>query len=265
LGATNAGDATLEPLIFLEALALGVPVGLALGLVGGGGSILTVPILIGVFGLTASSATSVSLVIVAVNAASALRKYLRDGLVDLRLALWLTATGLIGSIAGTSLHHLVSPRVLTLAFAALMVLIAAPMLRSRNRPRADQGATQPFIAPWRVVSAGSLIGLTTGFFGVGGGFVIVPALLMLAVPMRRAVPTSLLVIALNSLVALGLRSVGGIATPLHYALPMILGGVAGSSLATTIAPRLGNAGLERAFAVVILALAVYLVFHALNG
>ena len=114
------------------------------------------------------------------------------------------------------------------------------------------------ISPLKLVLAGSLIGLTTGFFGVGGGFIIVPALLMLGLPMRRAVPTSLLVIALNSLVALGLRLIAGSEVPLGYALPMILGGVAGSSLAVLIAPRLGNLGLVRAFAVLILVLAAYL-------
>lgn len=248
----------MTPVVFLEALALGVPVGLALGLVGGGGSILAVPILIGVLGLAPKAATSASLVIVAVNAASALRGYLRDKLVQYQMALTLTTTGLVGSFAGTALNHLINPRVLTFTFVGLMILIAIRMLRSSSLPKTELPKHSEVVTPLKLVLAGSLIGLTTGFFGVGGGFIIVPALLMLGLPMRRAVPTSLLVIALNSLVALGLRLIAGSEVPLGYALPMILGGVAGSSLAVLIAPRLGNLGLVRTFAVLILVLAAYL-------
>lgn len=231
-------------------------------MVGGGGSILTVPILIGVLGLAPKAATSASLVIVAVNAASALRAYVRDRLVQYRLALALTASGLVGSFVGTALNHSLSPRVLTLAFVGLMVVIAVRMLRpSSGLNRQTSGVVSPF----RMGLAGSLIGLITGFFGVGGGFVIVPALLALGLPMRQAVPTSLLVIALNSLVALALRALTGVTVPLGFALPMILGGAAGSSLATVIAPRLGNAGLSRVFAGLVLGLAAYLAFTSLSG
>jgi uncharacterized protein len=252
----------VNALSFLEAAVLGVPVGLALGLVGGGGSILTVPILIGVLGLAPKAATSASLVIVAVNAASALRGYIQDRLVQYRVAVTLTATGLVGSYAGTALNHLLSPRALTLAFVGLMVLIAVRMLRPSSIPDTNHQNPSESNSSLKMVLAGSLIGLTTGFFGVGGGFIIVPALLMLGLSMRQAVPTSLLVIALNSLVALGLRVLAGSAVPLAYALPMILGGVAGSSLAAVIAPRLGNAGLSRVFAWLILGLAAYLALEA---
>jgi uncharacterized protein len=240
--------------IFVQALLLGIPVGLALGLVGGGGSILTVPILIGVIGLEPKAATSASLVIVAVNAIAALRGYLREQLVQYRMAFTVTATGLLGSIAGTWANHLISPQILTFAFTGLMVLIAVMMLRG---PTGEAGST-PRVSISRIILAGTLIGLTTGFFGVGGGFIIVPTLLALGLKMRQAVPTSLLVIALNSLVALGLRMIGGANVPYAYALPMILGGIIGSSLAVRIAPKIGNLGLRRAFAALILGLAAYL-------
>ncbi len=254
----------MTPLLFLEAMAFGLPVGLALGLVGGGGSILTVPILIGVFGLAPKAATSASLVIVALNASTALRGYLRDKLVQYKMALTLTLTGLLGSYLGTLLNHSISPHILTLAFVGLMVLIAVRMLRDASHPRADQTGLSASSSVIKLLLAGSLIGLTTGFFGVGGGFIIVPALLMLGLPMRQAVPTSLLVITLNSLVALGLRLLAGSEVPLGYALPMILGGVAGSSLAVLIAPKLGNAGLSKVFAGLILVLAAYLGLTTLN-
>ncbi len=238
-----------------EVTLLGVPVGLALGLVGGGGSVLTVPILIGVLGVPPHFATSASLVIVAANASSALWTYMQDRLVQYRVAVSLVASGVLGTVLGTLLNRYVDPNVLTLAFAVLMVGVALQMLR-----RAEARAYSPpaHVSLPKLFAAGSLVGLTTGFFGVGGGFVIVPALLSLGLDMRQAVPTSLLVIVLNSLIALGLRVMGGADVPLGYALPMIVGGVAGSALAVKLAPKLGNTGLTRTFAVFVLILAVYL-------
>jgi uncharacterized protein len=250
---------------FFLAAILGVPVGLALGLVGGGGSILTVPILIGVLGLEPKIATSVSLLIVAVNAVSALRGYVRQKLVQYRMAITLTMAGLLGSYAGTTLNHLLSPRVLTLTFVGLMVLIATLMFRPVKKHQLEALNAPEAVTLPRLVGAGTLIGLITGFFGVGGGFIIVPVLLTLGLPMRQAVPTSLLVIALNSLVALGLRVLSGRGVPLEYALPMILGGILGSSLAVLIAPRLGNRGLGVAFGGLILVMAGFLLFTTLQS
>ena len=238
-----------------EVTLLGVPVGLALGLVGGGGSILTVPILVGVLGVSPHFATSASLVIVAANASSALWTYMRDRLVRYRVAVSLVVSGVFGTALGTLLNQQVDPKLLTLAFVVLMVGVALLMLRSRTdaqtHPEARLSLPKLFVA-------GTFVGLTTGFFGVGGGFVIVPALLSLGLTMRQAVPTSLLVIVLNSLIALGMRIIGGAEVPLGYALPMIVGGVAGSALAVKLAPKLGNTGLTRTFALFVLVLAAYL-------
>lgn len=246
----------------LAALALGLPVGLALGLVGGGGSILAVPILVTVLGLGSREASAASLVIVAANAAIALRGYLRQHLVRYRVAITVTLAGLVGSFLGTFLNSLVAPRALTAAFAVLMLLVAALMLR---RNRAAQSGRAPDYSLGRLIFAGTLIGATTGFFGVGGGFVIVPALVGLGLSMREAVPTSLLVIILNSLVALLARLIGGAPVPLLYAAPMILGGAIGSTLAVRLAPRLGNRGLTLAFAVLIAALAAVMGAQALRA
>ena len=243
-----------------EATLLGVPVGLALGLVGGGGSILTVPILVGILGMSPHFATSASLVIVAANASSALRTYMRDRLVKYRVAISLVVSGVLGTALGTLLNRKVDPEVLTLAFAVLMVVVALSMLRNRTEARAHLGSAYVslHVSLPKLLAAGTFVGLTTGFFGVGGGFVIVPALLSLGLSMRQAVPTSLFVIVLNSLIALGMRVVGGAEVPLVYALPMIVGGVAGSTLAVRLAPKLGNTGLTRTFALFVLVLAAYL-------
>jgi hypothetical protein len=293
--------------IWLEAVLLGLPVGLALGLVGGGGSILTVPILIGLLGLEPKLATTASLVIVTANALIALVGYGRGNaggkLVRYGTAFTVAAVGLMGSALGTLGNHLVDARALTLAFAALMTVIAVRMLSgtipnrsgsshtvsggsgssdpgSSDPGSSDPGSSAPGLSDTdsshlneppaehptlpKLVLVGTLIGLTTGFFGVGGGFIIVPGLVWLGLPMRQAVPTSLLVIALNGLVGLVLRVAGGSGLALGFALPMILGGVIGSSLAVRIAPQLGNRGLARVFAVLVFGLAAYIGFSALR-
>jgi len=241
-----------------EAALLGVPVGLALGLVGGGGSILTVPILIGVLGVSLHLATSASLVIVSVNAGGALWTFVKERLVRYRVALTLVASGILGTMLGTRLNQQVPPQALTLAFAALMVFIALAMLRGEATQTRKSPKSSGVLSPVKLFVTGTLVGLTTGFFGVGGGFVIVPALVYLGLDMRQAVPTSLLIIALNSLLALGLRAASGATLPLGYALPMIAGGFVGTSLAVRLAPKLNNVGLTRTFAFLVLALAGYL-------
>jgi hypothetical protein len=268
--------------IWLEAVLLGLPVGLALGLVGGGGSILTVPILIGLLGLEPKLATTASLVIVTANALVALVGYGRGNaggkLVRYGTAFTVAAAGLMGSALGTFGNHLVDARALTLAFAALMTVIAVRMLSDTIPSRSgssDPGSNdtdsshlnepsseRPGLL--KLVLVGTLIGLTTGFFGVGGGFIIVPGLVWLGLPMRQAVPTSLLVIALNGLVGLVLRVAVGSGLALGFALPMILGGAIGSSLAVRIAPQLGNRGLARVFAGLVFGLAAYMGFSALR-
>lgn len=243
---------------FAEAILLGVPVGLALGLVGGGGSILTVPILVGVLGVSPQMATSASLVIVAANASGALWRYIQDHLVQVRVAVLMALSGVVGTAVGTVVNKQLDPRLLTIAFIVLMVVIALQMLRGRGAVPQECPESLGTLPPIKLSVVGTLVGLTTGFFGVGGGFVIIPALLSLGLCMRQAVPTSLLVIVLNSLIALGLRSVSGSAIPLGYALPMILGGLSGTAMAVRLAPKLGNVGLSRAFAILTLVLAGYL-------
>lgn len=241
-----------------EATLLGVPVGLALGLVGGGGSILTLPILVGILGVSPRLATTASLLIVAVNASSALWVYLQIRMVEVRVAVMVAVSGIFGTALGTLFNKQVDPRLLTLTFSAFMVVIALQMLQGRGAGPQRCPERLAKVSLTRLLGVGTLTGLTTGFFGVGGGFVIVPALLSLGLCMRKAVPTSLLVIVLNSLIALALRALGGSDIPFGYALPMILGGLVGSAMAVKLAPKVSNAGLSKTFALLILGLAGYL-------
>lgn len=276
----------------LGAAALGVLIGLSLGALGGGGSILTVPALVFVLGLTAQQATTGSLVIVGVTAAIASVGHARAGNTRWARGGVLALVGVPASILGSRLNRDVSPNVLLLAFAALMVVAAVGMLR-RAKPSAAPAPEPPVEEPaavgsirtltrppttrlpavtssavamaLRVVIAGLGIGFLTGFLGVGGGFVIVPALVvLLRFSMPVAVGTSLLVIALNSLVALAARAGhGGFVWPV--VLPFTVAAVLASLAGGRVADRIDPATLTRAFAVLLIAVAVYVAGSAAAG
>jgi hypothetical protein len=239
----------------LLALPFGLAVGLLLGLVGGGGSILAVPVLVYVLGQPVKAATTESLLIVGTAALVGAAAYARSGRVQIRTGLAFGAAGAAGAIAGTALNRLVSDRALLLAFAVLLLAAAAAMLR-RRPDLPEPGGKLSLV---RVAPAGLATGVLTGFFGVGGGFVIVPALvLLLGVPITLAVGTSLLVIALTSGAALaGHLASGSIdwTIALAFSGAAIAGALAGRRLSAAVsAERLGQL-----FALLLVAIAVFLV------
>ncbi|MGB8652195.1 MAG: sulfite exporter TauE/SafE family protein [Mycobacteriales bacterium] len=260
--------------MILGAVALGVLIGLSLGALGGGGSILTVPALVFVLGLTAQEATTGSLVIVGVTAAAASAGHARAGHTLWVRGALLALAGVPASVLGSSLNRSVDPNVLLLAFAVLMVVAAAGML-ARARPRTEApgasvaaatrtaaGQSSAPATAAKVVVAGLGIGFLTGFLGVGGGFIIVPVLVvLLRYDMPDAIGTSLLVIALNSAVALGARAGHG-GFVWHVIVPFTLAAVVGSFAGRRVADRLDAATLTRAFAVLLLAVAGYVAVRA---
>ena len=181
--------------VFALTLALAVLVGVSLGLLGGGGSILTVPLLVYVAGEPVHDAAAESLLVVLVTSLVALVPHARAARVRWRTGLAFGLPSLVGGYAGGRAAHLVDERLLLGGFAVVMLLAAVVMIRGR---RGSEGAEHdPPLA--RSVLLGLAIGTLTGLLGAGGGFVIVPALVLLAgLPMPVAVGTSLLVIALNS-------------------------------------------------------------------
>lgn len=183
----------------LLAVVFGSLIGLLLGLVGGGGSILTVPILVYVLDQGVHEATATSLVIVGATALIGAVPHARAGRVAIRTALLFGGSGIAGAFAGTALNARVSGPVILLLFGLLMLAVAARMAVG-SRPVPGEVDDAPLIGfRWEVVASGLVVGVLTGFFGVGGGFLIVPALvLVLGLPMRLAVGTSLVVIAINA-------------------------------------------------------------------
>ena len=183
--------------MFILGVVLAVLIGVSLGLLGGGGSILTVPILLYVFRLPPEQAIASSLLVVSATSAAALIPHARGGRVRWRTGLSFGAASMAGAYLGGRLSAHIPPSVLLLAFGAMMLLTAGAMLRGRRAARPDAAETGSPLA--RIVAQGLAVGAVTGLVGAGGGFLVVPALALLGgLPMQKAIGTSLLVIALKS-------------------------------------------------------------------
>jgi uncharacterized membrane protein YfcA len=239
-------------------LALSVLVGFALGLLGGGGSILTVPVLVGILGIEPSRAITMSLVVVgATSAIGAAAAWWRNQLA-MRVALAFGAGSVPGALGGAQLTSLVSEANLARLFGGLMLIVAASMLR--RPPTAPSRAGEGSVLP--VAAAGMAVGILTGFLGVGGGFVILPALLWVGrLSMRPAIATSLAVISLSS--AAGF--IGHLRhTDLDWALTAAVAGlaVAGRLAGQALAHRVATAQLRGVFAALVTAVGlIFLVQH----
>jgi len=263
----------------LAASPLGFVVGIAIGALGGGGSVITVPLLVFVVGLQPAAATTASLVIVGVASSLGAYTHWRAGRVDVRQGTIFGVVGIAGSVAGSTLNRALDGDVLLSGFALLMLLAAwriltgCPSCTATGEAEALAGAREPSRTgppPTRlrrmatVAAAGTGVGFLTGLFGVGGGFVIVPALtLALGFNMPRAVGTSLLVVVINIVVALGAR----VGAPVDWGvvLPFVVTATAGVLAGKRIADRIAPAVTQRWFAGLLVAMALYTGARGLAG
>ena len=274
--------------MLLLGLPIGVLIGLSLGALGGGGSILTVPALVYLLHQSPHGATTASLIIVGTTALVGVVVHLRAGRVQVRSGLVFGVLGSGGSYAGSRLSDRVDPNLLLAAFSVLIIGVAASMLRRRRRAGMGPGGQRQLpagqndrpaspgpggalrpeaeavtigrgpVPPLPVVAAATFVGLLTGFFGVGGGFVVVPALvLVLGLSMPIAVGTSLLVIAVNSASALLSRLSAH--APVNAALLVVFtaAAVAGAVVGSSVASRTKPERLVGAFAMLLIAVAIY--------
>lgn len=249
------------------AVGVGLLIGLVMGGLGGGGGVLVVPALVYLLGQTAQEATAASAVIVGVTAVVGVLTRLRGG-VDRRTALTFGALGVPSAYLGTLLNQQVAAPVLLLAFAATILLAAAALLCTAHPaepepdPATGGGTAVRTAAPSRlrtatkVVVCGLTIGFLTGFLGVGGGFLVVPALVVvLGMPMTRAVGTSLAIIVLNAVSSLVARH-GGADLDWAVVVPLTLAAVVACVAAARVADRFSGPTLTRAFAVLLLVVGV---------
>ncbi|MEU6821670.1 sulfite exporter TauE/SafE family protein [Streptomyces atriruber] len=245
------------------ALVAGAVVGLALGGLGGGGGVLAVPALTYLIGLPPADAITASLIIVTLTSITALTGHARDGNVVWRTGLLFAAAGVVPAmLAGAAAGHL--PRLgLTIAFAAVAGLAALRMLRPAPAPAAGEGEGEA--RPARAGAVGAGLGAVTGLLGVGGGFLAVPALArVLNLPMRRAIGTSLLVITINSIAALGARAGTGVHLDWAVIAPFTAAAILGARDGKRHAQRLSGNTLQRLFAYALLAVAALMLADALT-
>ncbi len=243
-------------------VALAVLVGVSLGLLGGGGSILTVPLLAYVAGMDAKQAIATSLLVVGATSAVGAISHARAGRVQWRTGLVFGVAGMTGAYAGGLLAHFIPGSVLLIGFAAIMIATAVAMLRGRKN--VDPGAAPKSMPVGKVILEGLIVGLVTGLVGAGGGFLVVPALALLGgLPMPVAVGTSLVVIAMKSFAGLAgyLSSVQidwGLAAAVTAAA--LVGALLGARLTAVVNPD----SLRKAFGWFVLAMSTVILWQEVH-
>jgi uncharacterized membrane protein YfcA len=247
----------------LLGLLLGLLIGLSLGLLGGGGSILTVPILVYVLHYGVKPAIPMSLAVVGATSAVGAVVHARGGTINLRAALAFGPIGMAGSFLGSRLATHFSAEAQLILFAIVMLLAAGFMLRGSFRKAQPSTRAESRLAhPALVALIGAAVGLLTGILGVGGGFLIVPALVLLAgVPMREAVGTSLLVIALTSTAGV-VGYLGQVSIDWGEVALFTLVACAGVLMGASLVRYVPQTALRRAFAVFLVIVGAFILLRA---
>jgi hypothetical protein len=238
------------------AALLSLLIGLSLGLLGGGGSILTLPILVYVLGVEPRSAIAMSLFVVGVTSVTGSIAHARAGRVRARTGLVFGATAMAGAYAGGQVTRYLPATALLLAFATVMLVTSIAMMRGRRAPRPGEAPAEA--KPAKVLAIGLAVGLVAGLVGAGGGFLIVPALALFGgLAMPEAVGTSLLVIALQSFAGFAGHA-GHVHLDWTLTLVVSAAAVAGSFAGVRLGRRVSPDGLRKGFAWFVLAMAVFL-------
>lgn len=252
---------TLDAAQYLIGGLSGGVVGFSLGLVGGGGSILAVPLMVYAVGVpSAHVAIGTSALAVAANAASGLAHHARAGTVKWRCGFLYASSGIVGALAGSTLGKAIDGKKLLFLFALAMLLVAALMLRGRSNAAVEGAVCNRQNAP-QVLGYGLGTGGISGFFGIGGGFLIVPGLIASTkMPILNAVGTSLVAVtAFGLTTALNYAASGLVDWPL--AGIFVLGGVLGGLVGMRSAKHLATRGeLTGAFASLLFAVAAYMLW-----
>lgn len=247
-----------------------VLIGVSLGLVGGGGSILTVPVLVYIFGMDAAAATIYSLFIVGITSAVGSVNYFKKGLINIKTALVFGIPSIVGvfitrifivpaipdPVCTIGTYSVTKHVLLMLLFALLMIAASYSMIRKATVPdtKDDNHLNYPFI-----ILQGFAVGIITGLVGAGGGFMIIPALIfMLRLPMKEAIGTSLFIITTNSLLGF-FSSASHITIRWPFLLLITLFAIAGIFIGIRLSKNIDGAKLKPAFGWFVLAMGVYII------
>ena len=235
-------------------LGLAVLIGVSLGLLGGGGSILTVPILTYVAGMAPKAAIAASLFVVGTTSAAAAISHARALRVRWRTGLVFGAAGMVGAYGGGWFAGFIPAKVLMVGFGLMMAATAFAMLRKPRTLAARTGE----VPVAKVIGEGVVVGIVTGIVGAGGGFLVVPALVLLGgLSMETAVGTSLIVIAMKSFAGLA-GHLGHVDIDWPTTLAVTAMAVGGSFIGGKLAGRIPPATLRKAFGVFVIVMAVFI-------
>ena len=256
------------------ALALSLLIGLSLGILGGGGSILTVPVLVYALHLDPKTAIATSLFVVAVTSLGALLPHARAGRIRWKTAAVFGGAGMVGAFGGGRLAAYIPASLLMIGFAAMMLATAVAMIRGRRLPpgapdaagacppatgpRASKPSAKGRPAVGRIALDGLVVGVLTGLVGAGGGFLVVPALSLLGgLPLPVAIGTSLLVIAIKSLAGFA-GHLGHVVVPWGVVLPITALAVTGSLLGARLVGRVPERALRLGFGWFVIFMALFI-------
>lgn len=258
---------------------LAIVMGLILGLLGGGGSILTVPILVYFFDVSATLATGYSLFIVGATSLIAALKYRRDNLLDIKVATLFSIPSVVGVLVSRlwvlplvpSKLNLMSftcskDQLILFVFSALIIVIALFMFRSKDPGTQKESVeVKGPVSLFLIGIEGFLVGGTTGFVGAGGGFMIVPALTLLAkIPLKKAIATSLLIISAKSLIGFFGDLVGGVVFDWSFLFSLLILTLIGTLIGTKLSNKISAKNLRKGFAYFILIMGVLIMIKELN-
>jgi len=241
-------------------MALGFGIGLSLGLMGGGGSLLTVPALVYLVDQTPQAAVTTSLAIVGANSLMGASFHRSQGTLNWNVALTFGGAGMLVAYLSAGLSKMMPEPFLLIAFALIMLLVGGLMLTRKDDDSPEMDTSRPLPV---VLASGSGVGLMTGILGIGGGFLIVPALVMLVgLPMKLAVGTSLIIIAMNSLAGF-LGHVGDGTFDITMTVIFTAAGLVGTFAGAKLSKRLPAGKLQKVFAWFVIALALFLLYDNL--
>ncbi|MBN2607237.1 MAG: sulfite exporter TauE/SafE family protein [Thiotrichales bacterium] len=243
-------------------------IGLSLGLLGSGGSILTVPVLVYLVGQDPKVAMAGSLLIVGIISVVSVIGYARHSLIQWRTVMLFGVPGMLGAFMGAWAGHFVSSVFQMLVFSVLLLTASYLMFKPVKMEDADKPHSER--ALYKIASDGLLVGMVTGLVGVGGGFLIIPALVLLGgLPMRLAVGTSLAIIALNSFVGfaehLRVLDARHLTLDWHVILVFTLIGIVGSWLGKFASHHIDQAKLKKIFAVFLVLIGAFILYKNLPG
>jgi len=252
--------------VLAAAIVPGVLIGAALGLLGGGGSVLTVPIFVYVLGFTPKEAIAMSLAVVGVTAAFGTASHWRAGNVNVRMAVVFGGVAMFGTLVGVRLARFVPGTTQLVIFGAVMLAAAVFMLRGRAPCATEEDgriSALTVMSILKVVPGGLLVGALTGLVGVGGGFLIVPALVLMRMPLRQAVGTSLLIITATCLVGF-FGYLGHVALDWTAVTLVAAGTLPGIALGSYLHQFVPQSTLRRGFAAFLVVIAAFILIENLG-